>query len=64
MLVKAIALGFYGCLRQPGDEFEVADKDGKGKPTKATWFKPLDPKKPTKEQDGGQPDLQDEQQLT
>lgn len=58
MLVKAIALGFFGCLRQPGDEFEVPDKDGKGKPAKATWFKPVDPKgKPADQQS------QDEQSL-
>ena len=35
MKVKAIATGFYGFLRQPGDEFDVPEGET------ATWFEPI-----------------------
>lgn len=38
MKVIATAVGFFACLRQPGDSFEVPDDT---KP--ASWFKPVDP---------------------
>lgn len=41
MKVVATAIGFYGQLRQPGDDFEVPDDE---KPS--SWFKPVDPVKP------------------
>ena len=36
MKVIASKLGFYGKLRQPGDEFEVQDG------AKASWFEPVE----------------------
>lgn len=45
MRVEATAVGFDGTdIRNPGDQFEMPDKDGMGKPLKATWFKPVDSK--------------------
>lgn len=35
MKVKAIATGFYGFLRQPGDEFDVPEGET------ATWLEPI-----------------------
>lgn len=35
MIVKAIATGYHGHLREPGDEFEVP------KGSKASWFVPV-----------------------
>lgn len=37
MKVKAIKPGFFGKLREPGDEFDVPDD------AEATWFKPVEP---------------------
>lgn len=38
MLVRAKSVGFFGSLRQVGDEFEVPD-DAKG-----SWFSPVNEK--------------------
>lgn len=35
--VRAIADGFYGCRRRPGDIFSVKDN------AKGTWFVPVEP---------------------
>ena len=37
MQVHAIRQGFYGSLREPGDEFEVPDGDT------GSWFVPVSP---------------------
>lgn len=38
MKVIATKLGYFGKLRQPGDEFEVPDG------TKGSWFQPVEQK--------------------
>ena len=38
MKVIAIKLGYFGKLREPGDEFEVPDG------TKGSWFQPVEQK--------------------
>ena len=38
MKVIATKLGYFGKLRQPGDEFEVQDG------TKGSWFQPVEQK--------------------
>ena len=38
MKVIATKLGYFGRLRQPGDEFEVPDG------TKGSWFQPVEQK--------------------
>ena len=49
MKVIATKLGYFGKLREPGDEFEVPDG------TKGSWFEPVKPtaegKKPNKAAD-------------
>ena len=39
MQVKAIAMGFYGSLREVGEEFEIKDKQHLG-----SWMEPSDSK--------------------
>lgn len=43
MKVKAVKPGFFGKLREPGDEFEVPEG------AKATWFKPIEPAQPVEQ---------------
>jgi len=40
MKVKAVKPGFFGKLRDPGDEFEVPEG------TKASWFAPVEQEQP------------------
>lgn len=36
MEVQAKARGYYGCLREPGDKFDVPDDE-----EKSSWFEPV-----------------------
>lgn len=45
MKVIATKLGYFGKLRQPGDEFEVPDG------TKGSWFQPVEQKSRGKKAD-------------
>ena len=42
--VKATKPGFYGSLRQPGDQFEVAGESALSK----NWMEPVEAEKPEK----------------
>lgn len=43
MQVKAIKQGFFGAIREAGEEFEVPDGT-----KSASWFVPVKPEKPVK----------------
>lgn len=41
ILVEATAPGFYGCLREPGDKFEVDVSGDNKNAVSKNWMKPI-----------------------
>ena len=50
MKVKATKVGYFGKLRDVGDEFEVPEGT-----KKATWFDPVEAEKPAKQEKAEKP---------